>query len=195
MTSIILIVGTLLFLAVTLLVVSGRFGDVFYIALTHGKATLFVCLCLSVGILAGLHLRYGGSFSPAAALPDVNMPVIGDLYQTSEERTLATIRNCQAFVTAQLDTQADARTRPERTDSSPPLLHLASDVLPGTSRDWDRCAKAFGLNYWKEDISVNGENGGTALCKAYRAQDEYRSGDVNAWCETVFKDDHPAPAP
>ncbi len=187
MTNIILIVGAILFLAVTLLVVSGRFGDAFYIATTHGKATLFVCLCLSAGVLAGLHMRYGGGFSPAAALPDVNMPAISSLYQTSEERTLATIRNCQAFVTAQLDMNAEARTRPERTDSSPSLLHLASDVLPSASRDWDRCAKAFGMNYWKEDISVKGENGGTALCKAYRAQTEYQSGEVNAWCETVFK--------
>ena len=193
MTNIILIVGVLLFLSVTLLVVSGRFGDVFYIALTNGKATLFVCLFLAVGTLGGLHIRYGGGFSTAAALPDVSMPVIGDLYQTSEERTLATIRNCQAFVTAELDAQdlkkqAVARTRPERADGSPPLLHLASDVLPGTSKDWDRCARAFGMNYWKQDISVKNENGGIALCRAYHAQDEYQSGDVNAWCDTVFAD-------
>ena len=177
MTNIILIVGVLLFLSVTLLVVSGRFGDVFYIALTNGKATLFVCLFLAVGTLGGLHIRYGGDFSTAAALPDVSMPVIGDLYQTSEEKTLATIRNCQAFVTARL----------EGTDNTQPLLHFASDTQTGSARDWERCAKAFGQNYWKQDIAVKGENGGVALCRAYNAQNQYRSGEVNGWCETIFK--------
>ena len=192
MTNIFLIIGVLLFLCVTLLVVSGRFGDAFYIALTHAKATLFVCLCLSIGTLAGLHIKYGGGFSPTATLPDVNVPVISDLYQTSEEKTLATIRNCQAFVTAQIEHPS---SRPEHADSSLPLLHLASDVLPGTSKDWDRCARAFGLNYWKQDISVKGENGGTALCRAYHAQNDYQSGDVNAWCDTVFKPDNTAKNP
>ena len=184
MTITFFIVGALLFITVATLVSSDRFGDVFYLATTHAKASLFLVLCLSVGVLAGINLREGGSYAPAVFLPALSLPAIGDLYQPSEEKTLATIRNCQAFVTAQLE----HRTLPERADSSSSLLHLASDVLPSTSSDWDRCARAFGMNYWKEDISVKGEkNGGHALCRAYRAQNEYQSGEVNAWCETVFK--------
>ncbi len=181
-----LILGAILFLATATLVASGRFGDVFYIALQNGKATLFVVLCLSVGALAGLNVRYGDSSAPVVSLPAVALPSIGNLYQTSEERTLATIRNCQAFVTAQLDEKVENRTLPERADSNSSLLHLASDVLPSTSGDWDRCARTFGMNYWKQDISVKGENGGVALCRAYARQGEFRSGEVESWCDTVF---------
>lgn len=186
MTNILLIAGVITFIAIATLVVSGRFGDIFYVALNHTKATLFVFLCLSVGALAGLSIR-GDISTPDVALPAVEIPALGDLYQTSEERTLATIRNCQAFVTAQLDNKSPGRTLPERNGSSPSLLHLASDVLPSSQRDWDRCARAFGTNYWKQDISVKGENGGVALCRAYRQQKELASSEVESWCDTVFK--------
>lgn len=188
MVNALFLIGFALFLLIATLVASGRFGDVFYIALKNGKATLFVMLCISVGVLAGLNIRYGNNITPVVSLPVVALPAIGNLYQTSEEKTLATIRNCQAFVTAQLDLGVGNRTLPEHADSSSSLLHLASDVLPSTSTNWDRCARAFGTNYWKEDISVKGENGGVALCKAYRAQKEYQSSEVNAWCDTVFAD-------
>lgn len=188
MTNILIVASVILFIAVATLVVSGRFGDIFYTALNHTKATVFVLLCLSVGAYAGLNLHPNAS-TPSVALPAVAIPALGDLYQTSEEKTLATVRNCQAFVTAQLDQQAASRTLPERSGNSPALLHLASDVLPSTQRDWDRCARAFGTNYWKQDISVKGENGGTALCRAYRQQKEYASGEVESWCNTVFKTD------
>lgn len=193
MTNVFLILGAVLLLCTATLVASGRFGDVFYIALQNGKATLFVMICLSVGTLAGLHIRYGYSGTSVIALPAVSLPAIGNLYQPSEERTLATIRNCQAFVTAQLDSKVENRTLPERADSNPsPLLHLASDVLPSTSGDWDRCARTFGQNYWKQDISVKGENGGVALCRAYADQSQFRSGEVESWCDTVFAS---APSP
>lgn len=185
MTNILLIVGLLLFVAVICLVVSGRFGDVFYNALTNWKATLFVFLCLSGGALTGLNLYNGDGTTPPVALPAVAIPALGDLYQTSEEKTLATIRNCQAFVTTQLE----SRTLPDRPSSSPSLLHLASDVLPSAPKDWDRCARVFGTNYWKQDISVKGENGGVALCRAYRKQNEFASSEVETWCDTVFKTD------
>lgn len=175
MTTILFAVAFITLVAIAMLVVSGHFGDIFYIALTHAKATLFIVLCVSVGALAGLHIRYGYD-APSVSLPAVSLPVIGNLYQSSEEKTLATIRNCQAFVTAQLD----------RAENNPTLLHLASNSAP--SKNWDRCARAFGTNYWKQDISVKGEkNGGLALCKAYHAQNDYQSGEVNAWCDTVFK--------
>lgn len=177
----------------TMLIVSGRLSDALYLVQTHFKATLFIVICLAVGALAGVNIRNFDSAVPSVDLAAINVPAIGTLYQTSEEKTLATIRNCQAFVTAQIDTppRAEHASLPERTDGSSPLLHLASDVLPGTSpgtsKDWDRCARAFGTNYWKTDISVKGENGGVALCRAYHAQTGYRSPRVETWCNTVFK--------
>lgn len=182
----------------SMLIVSGRLGDALYLMQTHFKASLFILICLSAGALAGVNIRNFDSVVPAVDLAAIDIPSIDTLYQTSEEKTLATIRNCQAFVTAQIDTppRAEPTSRPERIDGSSPLLHLASDVLPSalnsTSKDWDRCARAFGTNYWKTDISVKGENGGVALCRAYRAQTQYRSGKVEAWCDTVFKAAPPA---
>ena len=175
----------------TMLIVSGRLGDALYLVQTHFKATLFIVICLAVGALAGVNIRNFDSAVPTVDLAAINVPSIEALYPTSEEKTLATIRNCQAFVTAQIDTppRLEHASLPERTDGSSPLLHLASDVLPGTSKDWDRCARAFGTNYWKTDISVKGENGGIALCRAYHAQTTYQSPRVEAWCNTVFKDE------
>ncbi len=174
-----------------MLIVSGRLGDALYLVQTHFKATLFIVICLAVGALAGVNIRNFDSAVPTVDLAAINVPSIEALYPTSEEKTLATIRNCQAFVTAQIDTppRLERASLPERNDGSSSLLHLASDVLPSTSKDWDRCARAFGTNYWKTDISVKGENGGIALCRAYHAQTTYQSPRVEAWCNTVFKDE------
>lgn len=174
----------------TMLTVSGRLGDALYLMQTHFKASLFIVICLSAGALAGVNTRNFDTAIPAVDLSDINIPSLDTFTQTAEEKTLATIRNCQAFVTAQIDTppRIEQASLPERTDGSPALLHLASDVLPGASGDWDRCAKAFGTNYWKTDISVKGENGGIALCHAYHAQTAYQSPRVETWCNTVFKD-------
>lgn len=189
------VLGASLCVGLLLLLVSGRAGDALYMALRHYKASLFVVLCLSVGALAGFNIRNLDDALPDMEIADISLPSLGALYQTSEEKTLATIRNCQAFVTSQIEQPArPVHAPPEPRDSMSPLLHLASDVLPpvgNTSRDWDRCARAFGTNYWKADISVKGQNGGIALCRAYRAQTEYRSGKVEIWCDTVFSEKTP----
>lgn len=179
--------GATLCLCLLLLLVSGRAGDTLYLALRHYKATLFVMLCLSVGISAGMNIRNMGDRLPIVDMAAIPLPAIDAFSQRSAQKTLATIRNCQAFVTAHLE---QASHVPPVT-ASPALLHLASDGLPplsNPSKDWDRCARAFGTNYWKVDISVKGENGGIALCRAYHAQDGYRSGTVDAWCDTVFRE-------
>ncbi len=187
------ILGASLCLGLLLLLVSGRAGDTLYLALRHYKTTLFVMICLSVGTLAGINVRDFNNPLPVIDMAHISLPPIGSFYQTSAEKTLATIRNCQAFVTAQIEQPArPQRAQPEPSDSGSPLLHLASDVLPAmtysASMNWDRCARAFGTNYWKTDISVKGENGGVALCKAYHAQKDYQSGVVEAWCDTVFRE-------
>lgn len=187
MTNIFLI-GFALFLVIATLMASGRFGDVFYYAFKNTKALLFVALCLCVGAFAGLSFSEKSYYQSTVPLADTALSLVSDLTQPPEEKVLATIRTCQAFVTAQLDTQqAEGRTLPERADGSPSLLHLASDVPLRTSKDWDRCARTFGTNYWKYDISINGEHGGQALCKAYRQQQDFASSEVEAWCDTVFK--------
>lgn len=181
----IVITLSVLFLITVTLVVSGRFGDVFYYAFKNIKATLFVALCLCAGAFVGLSYS-DMTYAPHIPVASAAMTLVNDIRQPPEDKVLATIRTCQAFVTAQLDIQAGPRTLPERPDSSPSLLHLASAVPPPSEKDWDRCARTFGTNYWKHDIAVNGQNGGQALCRAYRAQTDHRSGEVEAWCDTVF---------
>lgn len=168
-----------------MLAVSGRLGDTLYHIQTHFKATLFIIVCLSAGALAGLNLRNFDGYAPAVDLAAMDIPSLGTLYQTPEENTLAMIRDCQAFVAAQIENPA----RPLRSDNDSALLHLAGNRQPDTSKDWDRCARIFGTNYWKTDISVKGENGGIALCRAYRAQAVHQSPRVETWCNTVFRDE------
>lgn len=72
------------------------------------------------------------------------------------------------------------------------------DYTPDTSRHgglhsypieqyWDICADTFGKNYWKHDISVNGQHGGHVLCELYSNQSEIVSSKAKVWCDTVFK--------
>lgn len=189
-----LIIGSALFLIIATLMAAGRLGDVFYLAFKNIKAVLFVALCLCVGAFAGLSFSDKSYYQATAPFADSALSLVSGLTQPPEEKVLARIRTCQAFVTAQLDTQqVGDRTLLERAEGSPSLLHLASDVPPRTSRDWDRCARTFGTNYWKYDISINGEHGGQALCKAYRQQQDFTSSEVEAWCDTVFASENKSP--
>lgn len=175
MTNIWVIAGVSFFLIATLLV-SYRLGDAVYFAQKHWKASLFVLICVSTGALAGTNFR-NMTMAPDIEVSDA-LSYVASFHQPSEERVLATIRNCQAFVTARLD----GRTLPERSDSNPSLLHFVSAVPV----DWDQCARTFGMNYWKHDIGINGENGGVALCRAYHEQKDFASSEVSNWCDTVF---------
>lgn len=146
--------------------------DIVYLALKNAKLVLFVFFCMMIGLLAGL---YETSSSPSS-LGDY----AGFLGRTGESRTAETIRECKIFVAARLE---------HRRDYEEPDPPLGDVVKIGAKSFWDTCAHVFGMNYWKYDLSINGENGGEKLCRAYRESD-YRSDYVSGWCATVFM---PAP--
>lgn len=92
------------------------------------------------------------------------------------------IRMCKQFIKAKLNGE------PAKDDH---YITVAFFRLKSVS-NWEFCARTFGLNYWKHDTSINGQDGGRVLCDAY-ARSSYRSGDVDAWCDTVFapvEEDH-----
>ena len=85
------------------------------------------------------------------------------------------IRQCKEFVQAKIN---GVQTVEYRTISAGPIN--ISKIS-----NWDFCAKTFGLNFWKYDTSIDGQDGGRLLCEAY-ARDTYRSRKVQNWCDTVF---------
>ena len=136
-------------------------GDYLYAALRNWKQTAFIVICVAAGLIAGSSAAHVGA-PGTLALPALEMP--------RQETGQAAVDSCRDFVTARL----------ERGHGPPP-----GGALKIGRPTWESCAKVFGTNYWKHDISINGENGGLVLCRAYR-QDSYRSGNVDAWCDTVF---------
>lgn len=94
-------------------------------------------------------------------------------------KTASTITKCKKFVEAKI---AGQETEDFRTVSAG-IINISNISY------WEICANTFGMNYWKYDISINGQNGGRLLCDTY-ARSTYRNGKVNAWCDTVF-----APSP
>ena len=94
---------------------------------------------------------------------------------TDEQEARYQIRQCKDFVLAKVEGK---QTTEYHTVAAGPIQ--ISNIS-----NWEYCARTFGLNYWKHDISINGQDGGRLLCDAY-ARDTYRSGKVNTWCDTVF---------
>ena len=89
------------------------------------------------------------------------------------------IRQCKEFIQAKLDGQPVENDR-----------YITAGFFNISSiSNWEFCARTFGLNYWKHDTSIDGQDGGRLLCEAY-ARDTYRSSRVQTWCDTVFT---PAP--
>lgn len=91
------------------------------------------------------------------------------------EETRYHIRQCAEFVKAKRSGEEVAEYRPVS----------AGPISISKISYWDFCARTFGMNYWKFDISIDGQNGGRLLCDTY-ALDTYRSPNVQSWCDTVF---------
>lgn len=150
-------------------------GDILYVALRKWHHSVFILSCLCAGLLIGLNESH---LDTSAGLPSINIESL--LPAPEDERTAALIRECKGFVTAKLENRASYE------EPDPPL----GDVIRiGAKSYWDTCARTFGMNYWKHDISINSENGGHVLCRAYRSG-TYRSGNVESWCATVFAPGH-----
>ena len=150
--------------------------DLVYLALKNWKQSAFIFVCLLGGLGAGV---YSSGNTPAIGLPSLALPLPAD--NPGE----AQIDGCKDFIAAKAE---------HRKDYIDPRPSLRDMVVMGAHSYWDTCAQTFGMNYWKHDISVNGQNGGKMLCDTYR-QDSYRSGIVDSWCSTVLAPPSPKEEP
>ena len=141
--------------------------DFVYLAIKNWKQTAFVFVCMAGGLVGGL---YASGDSQILQISSLALPL------PAETPGVTQIEKCREFVTAK------AEHRPGYIDPKP---SLGDYITMGAHSYWDTCAQTFGMNYWKHDISINGQNGGQVLCKTY-LQDSYRSGIVDSWCNTVL---------
>lgn len=145
-----------------------RIGDGIYIMINHWKALCVTLLCLALAFSIAALAK--GAF-------DQNMQsiswrisnIIGSKHPTT------VIADCKSFVIA------TERYTPTKTDT----FMKTTPYTDMPEQYWDHCARVFGQNYWKYDITINGVSGGIKLCEQYQAAD-YRSEKVDAWCSTVF---------
>ena len=96
-------------------------------------------------------------------------------YAKTQREARYQIRQCKEFVQAKIHGTQIAEYR---TISAGPI-NIAK------INNWDFCAKTFGMNFWKYDTSIDGQDGGRLLCETY-ARGNYRSSKVQSWCDTVF---------
>lgn len=146
--------------------------DIVYLALNRWHHTLFIVVCIGVGLFVG---AYNSHLS--GIMDDYSFHLsLSASKQTEDQRLAETIGQCKNFVETKLD------GKPGYEEPSPSL----GDVIRiGAKSYWDTCANIFGMNYWKHAAFIRGEEAGPMLCKAYR-KDTYRSGNVENWCATVL---------
>ncbi len=155
------------FVVIGVLLSARLWGDGIYVVSKHWRMAAFVLGCCAVTSLFAIkqeQFKYE----------------IAYLYYTGTKNTSETdaryqVRVCKEFVQAKIDGRQTAEFH---TISAGP-------VEISSVSNWEYCARTFGLNYWKHDISINGQDGGRLLCEAY-ARDAYRSSRVQTWCDTVF---------
>lgn len=145
-------------------------GAGLYIAVKNWRQSGFIAACVLGGLLIGVSL--------SDRQPD--FATITHLIQPEDRRTAARIADCKEFVEARLHNRPYGEVDRAMID--------LGVIRIGTTSYWDSCARTFGMNYWKHDITIDGRNGGHVLCDLYR-NTPYKSGDVDAWCTTVFAPD------
>ena len=148
--------------------------DIAYLALKRWRQTIFIVACTGVGLFLGAYNTRLGD-----ALDQHNFRLALQANRMADdERVASMIDECKKFVEAKLD----GRTS---TDDDNQTSLLGGIIRVGSQSHWDTCAATFGMNYWKHEIFIRGEEGGPMLCKAYR-NGVYRSGNVENWCATVL---------
>ncbi len=158
--------------AITLILTMRTWGNALYVMSKHRHITSFVIVCGLLGTF--IVLKQEEFKHDLASMYHANL-------QTNDNgEARYQIRQCKDFVSASLDGTL--------TDQDHKRTFKAGFIKVKTGSDWDFCARTFGLNFWKHDISINGQNGGRLLCDAY-ARASYRSGEVDSWCSTVFAED------
>lgn len=157
------------FAAIAFMLSRQAIGNGIYIMTTHWRESAFLLLCALAG--AGFAIKKDTIGHDLSAF-------VAGLSAPSEENIAVTIGACKKFVHAK---SAGLPFTPPQGNSPLPAREEAY---------WETCAQTFGMNYWKHDITVDGRNGGEALCGAYardpRAAALPSAGKVQAWCGTVF---------
>lgn len=149
----------------------GYWGDWVYITgriIGHNwKGLSFITAFLLVGVFAvsmQQDLKYKLAYSYFA-----------DKAPQDTGETAYQIRQCKEFVRAKASGEETAEYR--QISAGPVNITKISY--------FDVCARTFGLNFWRYDISIDGQDGGRLLCETY-ARSTYRSSKVQSWCDTVF---------
>lgn len=148
----------------------------------YWRQSLFIAICIGVGTFAGLSM--GNGIKMQKALSDyLHVASLDRLLMSGNERTLYDINNCKNFVTAQMVNNGSL----ELISPAAGQIQTLPDVK-NPDQYWADCARTFGMNYWKYDITIRGENGGNLLCDAYFRSDAGKTPDkhVVSWCQTVF---------
>ncbi len=148
--------------------------DLLEIVTKYTAHCFFLGACAFLAVSMFVYKVDFGMLSVSA--PNISVASIWISEEEKEKRMRMEITSCKIFVASELE--------PKIQKASLQVSQSEKEVTIGKTM-WEECSKRFGMNYWKYDISVNGENGGQALCRAYR-QSDYRSSDVDAWCNTVF---------
>lgn len=163
-------IGVALFVLLLTLNFWSTVTDYIYMAFRYWKHTLFIVICIGGGLYMGLYATH------LDKLNNLFVYDFGVIRTPSHEDVQVTIRRCREFTVAKRDGDESY------IDPKPPFIDV---IKIGAKTYWDTCARVLGSNYWKHDISIDGENGGKVFCAAYRAGD-YRSSTVNVWCDTVL---------
>ncbi len=147
--------------------------DIFYLATTHWKHTVFITVCIATGLCVGIYeAKLDGP------MRDYNFHLSLPRQTPAEsERLAAQVNECKKFVEAKLDGRA--------VDNLSEPKFKAGIVTVGAESRWDTCAATFGHRYWKHDTFIRGQEAGHVLCDVYR-KGMYRSGNVESWCATVL---------
>lgn len=147
-------------------------GNTLYVVMKNWRLAVFFIFCAAGGVLAATHSS------------DISATLQGRL-KVNQKHAEATISHCKSFLTAYSGREDGLLKEPLKAG----FIKISND----TSDYWkshylEVCAQAFGMNYWRHDITVNGQSGGRVLCEIYR-KENFKSGKIQSWCGTVFAHD------
>lgn len=162
-------IGVILFAFLAMIILGAtRTGDIFYAITQNWKVSI------SAFILILLTLLFGVFHEPVTrGIQSAYWRVV--LKEGPD--VITRVQHCRGFLEAMQNGQS----------YTPPAEDKGGLKKHNPAKYWDICAAAFGKNYWKYDISVNGQNGGALFCALYEAQQDIASPTADVWCDTVLK--------
>ena len=162
-------IGIILFVFLAMIILGAtRAGDIFYMITQNWKASV------SAFILIILTLMFGVFHEPV--LREIRTTYWRIVLKEGPD-VITRVQHCRAFLEAIQNGQS----------YTPPAEDRGGLNKHSPNEYWDVCAAAFGKNYWKYDISVNGQNGGALFCELYEVQEGLTSPTADVWCDTVLK--------